>query len=141
VAFAPGPLLEPGGLAGLRSAERGMRIGHKVEHQKGIDAVEFLVSIGQCTDITLLRSYSGIGRTPAQSGHEVLLEIQRLDIFQIRVSRQREGQDAGTTSRVKDAAVRWHARKIEEWCGRSPAPAPHDGFIAIRTLATKFDDM
>jgi hypothetical protein len=105
-----------------------------VEHQKGIDAVELLISIRQSTDITLLRAYSRIRGAPAQGGHEVLVKVQRLDRCQIRVSRQRQGQTAGATSRVEHATTGWHARKIEEWCGQSPAPASHDGFIAIRTL-------
>ena len=111
-----------------------MRIGHKMEHQKGIDAVELLVSVRQSTDIALLCSYSGVGRAPVQCGYEVLLEVQGLDRCQIRVSRQRQGQTAGTTSRVEHAATGRHAGKIEEWSGQPPAPASHDGFIAIRTF-------
>lgn len=105
-----------------------------MEHQKRIDAIELFICVGQCTDITLLRSYPGIGRAPAQSDHEVLLEIQGLDPCQIRVSRQCQGKAAGTTSSVEDAAAGWHARKIEEWRGQPPAPAPHDSFIAICTF-------
>ena len=111
-----------------------MRIGHEVEHQKGVGAVEFLVSIRQCTDITLLRSYSGIGRPYSQSGNEVLFEIQGLDGYQTRASRQRQGQPASTTSRVEYTTAGWHTRKIEEWYGQPLAPASHDGFIAICTF-------
>src|SRR5262249_10119529 len=34
---------------------RSMRIRHEMEHQEGVDAVEFLIGIGQNTNIALLR--------------------------------------------------------------------------------------